>query len=275
MTHTRDLTTSMSREEKKRAQARRHHQGDAFDLDPDDATTVTDHHPSPLARSTDIRSLVPGTVLLKSFLTPAEQQRLVDDCRELGRGEGGFYRPQYTSGAKVKLRMMCLGRHWNVQTETYEPRRSNFDHARVPALPPAFLTLVQEALDVGLAVDASILGTCASLEPDICIANFYTHAGRNGLHQDKDESPELMKAGSPIVSFSVGCTADFAYAREYPRSREDQVPVVALESGDVLIFGGPSRMLVHALTRVYPGTAPTWLRMRKGRLNLTFRQYGF
>ena len=48
---------------------------------------------------------------------------------------------------------------------------------------------------------------------------------------------------------------------------------VLLESGDVLIFGGPSRTLVHALARVYPQTEPCWLHMRPGRLNFTFREY--
>lgn len=49
--------------------------------------------------------------------------------------------------------------------------------------------------------------------------------------------------------------------------------LVRLESGDVLVFGGPARGVVHALTRVYASAQPAWLRMRSGRLNLTFREF--
>ncbi len=43
------------------------------------------------------------------------------------------------------------------------------------------------------------------------------------------------------------------------------------------MFGGPSRMLFHAVSKIYPNTAPKELLaatgLRPGRLNLTFRQY--
>ena len=49
-----------------------------------------------------------------------------------------------------------------------------------------------------------------------------------------------------------------------------------LESGDVLLFGGPSRMIVHSVLRVIPKTMPLALRgcMRNGRLNVTYRDVG-
>jgi alkylated DNA repair dioxygenase AlkB len=52
--------------------------------------------------------------------------------------------------------------------------------------------------------------------------------------------------------------------------------VVKLESGDVIVFGGPARMVFHAVPKIYPGTAPEQLLkatgLRPGRINLTFRQ---
>lgn len=46
-----------------------------------------------------------------------------------------------------------------------------------------------------------------------------------------------------------------------------------LDSGDVFIFGGRSRMIVHSVLRVIPHTMPGYMRkhMREGRLNITFR----
>jgi alkylated DNA repair dioxygenase AlkB len=91
--------------------------------------------------------------------------------------------------------------------------------------------------------------------------------------QDKDESPESLRAGVPVVSFSIGDAADFAYG---PSRDEDRCRVVRLESGDVLVFGGAARMVYHAVRAVHAGTAPPELvlrtNLRPGRLNLTFRQ---
>ncbi|TMW62171.1 hypothetical protein Poli38472_009664 [Pythium oligandrum] len=216
--------------------------------------------------------LLPGMVLLKRFLSPSEQQRLVDESREMGLAEGGFYKPTYASGAKCRLHQMCLGRHWNVVTEQYEQVRSNFDNAPVQALPTSWKEIAGKCLKAARVVNEQVMGTCKSMEPDICVVNYYKKAGRNGMHIDKDESEEAMEMGSPVISFSIGCAADFAFCDHYPDGHEG-VPVVRLESGDVLVFGGPSRKVVHALTRVYANSEPKWLRMRAGRLNLTFREY--
>ncbi|OWZ23284.1 Alkylated DNA repair protein alkB [Phytophthora megakarya] len=217
-------------------------------------------------------TLLPGLVILKGFLTPQEQQELVDDSRRMGLQEGGFYKPTYASGAKCRLHQMCLGRHWNVKTEKYEDRRGNHDNVPVPALPESWQLLTQRSLDAAKQIDPQVMGTCSNMTPDICVVNFYKKAGRNGMHVDKDESDEAMRMGSPVISFSIGCAAEFAYIDHYPEPHET-VPIVRLESGDVLVFGGPARNVVHALTRVYNGTQPSWLRMRSGRLNLTFREF--
>ena len=75
--------------------------------------------------------------------------------------------------------------------------------------------------------------------------------------------------GSPVVSVSIGDACDFAY-KDDPGDTER---CVVLGSGDVLVFGGPSRLIMHAVPKIYPNTCPKGLVMpQKGRLNLTFRQ---
>lgn len=217
-------------------------------------------------------SLLPGMVLLKKFIHPFEQQQLVHDARELGLGTGGFYKPQYASGAKCRLHQMCVGRHWNVQTEQYEHIRTNHDNASVPPLPQNWTSLASKCLHAAIMADPQVLGTCSSMVPDVCVVNYYKKAGRNGMHIDKDESIEAMEMGSPVISISIGATASFAFSKHYP-APDERVPHISLESGDVLVFGGPSRRLVHALSRVFPHTEPEWLYMRPGRLNFTFREY--
>ncbi|CAN1219986.1 Alpha-ketoglutarate-dependent dioxygenase AlkB [Linum perenne] len=179
--------------------------------------------------------LRPGMVLLKHYLSLDSQVKIVNICRQLGVGSAGFYQPEYRSGEKMHLKMMCLGSSW-------DPNVAPND-----VLP--------------------------SMSPSICIANFYTKSGRLGLHQDKAESPESLRKGLPVVSFSIGDSAEFLYSER----RDDASEKVLLESGDVLIFGGRSRNIFHGVSSVKPKTAPKSLldqtHLREGRLNLTFREY--
>ncbi|KAG6616914.1 alpha-ketoglutarate-dependent dioxygenase abh1-like isoform X2 [Phytophthora cinnamomi] len=188
---------------------------------------------APPRGSTATGALLPGLVILKGFLSPQEQQELVDDSRRMGMGEGGFYKPTYASGAKCRLHQMCLGRHWNVKTEQYEDRRSNHDDALVPALPETWKRHAQRSLEAARKIDPQVMGTCTQMTPDICVVNFYKKAGRNGMHIDKDESDEAMSMGSPVISFSIGCAAEFAYIDHYPEPHE-AVPIVPVLAEDAV-----------------------------------------
>jgi alkylated DNA repair protein (DNA oxidative demethylase) len=90
-----------------------------------------------------------------------------------------------------------------------------------------------------------------------------------GLHQDKDESPASIAEGAPVVSLSLGDSARFLFGGT---RRRDPVETLWLESGDVFVFGGPSRLRYHGVTRILSGSAPPSLGIA-GRFNLTFRQY--
>ena len=158
----------------------------------------------------------------------------------------------------MHVRMLCLGRHWNAKTYQYESTRSDFDGLPPPPLPPELRTLAREiAAQAGMTID-----------PDLCILNYYDADGRMGLHQDKDEGPESIAAGIPVVSVSIGDTARFLFGG---LKRRDPVDAIALESGDAFVFGGPARLRYHGVSRITPGTAPPELEL-SGRFNLTFRQ---
>jgi len=159
----------------------------------------------------------------------------------------------------MRVRMLCLGRHWNARTYTYEPTRGDFDGAPVEPLPPDFAALAQR-----IAADAG-----HAFVPDLCIMNWYGADGRMGLHQDKDESRQSIEAGLPVVSVSIGDTARFLLGGV---RRRDPVQAILLESGDVFVFGGPARLRYHGVSRIVPGTAPPMLGV-DGRFNLTFRKY--
>lgn len=158
----------------------------------------------------------------------------------------------------MSVGMLCLGRHWNGLTYAYEDRRSDYDGLAAPPVPPSFTEIARVA-----AADAGF-----TMQPDLCIMNFYSGDAKLGVHQDKDERAETIAAGIPIVSVSLGDTARFVVGG---LSRRDPTQPLLLRSGDVLVMGGPSRLRYHGVTRILSGTAPEGT--GPGRFNLTFRQW--
>ena len=200
-----------------------------------------------------------GAVHLASHLVVDAQRALAAECRALLDGAVPGYVPIVRGGGKMHVRMLCLGRHWNGQTYRYESTRADFDGLPAPPLPKSFKDLANSiARAAGLTLDA-----------DLCILNYYDAEGRMGLHQDKDESAESLAAGLPVVSVSLGDTARFLFGG---LRRKDPVTAIPLHSGDAFVFGGPSRLCYHGVSRILPGTAPSPLGIT-GRFNLTFRQY--
>jgi alkylated DNA repair protein (DNA oxidative demethylase) len=202
--------------------------------------------------------LADGLMLFEGRLPVDEQRELWTLCRGLADGAVPMYTPTVRGGRKMSVGMLCLGRHWNSMTYSYEERRTDFDNLTVPPIPARLVDLaVSAARDAGFEV-----------QPDLAILNFYDAGAKMGVHQDKDESRESIAAGAPIVSLSLGDAARFVIGG---LSRRDETSPLILRSGDVLVMGGPSRLRFHGVTRILPGTAPEGT--GPGRFNVTFRQY--
>lgn len=122
-----------------------------------------------------------------------------------------------------------------------------------PAMPAAFAALAREA-----AAEAGYAG----FVPDACLINRYEPGARLSLHQDRDEADH----GHPIVSVSLGLPARFQFGG---LKRSDPVRRVALSHGDVVVWGGPSRLFHHGVLALKSGEHPlTGAR----RFNLTLRR---
>jgi DNA alkylation damage repair protein AlkB len=200
-----------------------------------------------------------SAIHLSGFLGLAEQADLVRTCFLLGRQDAGFYRPVLRNGATMQLRMLCLGKHWNAKRYTYQSRREDVDGKLVQPLPVELINLAGR-----IATAAGMM-----LSPDIALVNLYDGDGRLGLHQDKDERPETLAKGTPVVSISLGDDAEFLFGSQL---RRDAVQSILLKSGDAFVFGGGSRMCYHGVRRILSNTGPDELNF-KGRLNITFREY--
>lgn len=121
-----------------------------------------------------------------------------------------------------------------------------------PRMPPEFSRL---------ALDAATAGGFPEFEPDACLINRYAPGARLTAHRDADE----QNFAQPIVSVSIGLPASFAF---YGLKRGGKGRTVSLADGDVLVWGGPSRLVYHAVRPVKPGTHPL---TGEHRYNLTFR----
>jgi alkylated DNA repair protein (DNA oxidative demethylase) len=98
--------------------------------------------------------------------------------------------------------------------------------------------------------------------PDCCLVNLYGPKARMGMHRDADEKDFSW----PVVSISLGDPARF---RVGGRQRSDPSAAVELESGDVVVFGGPARLAYHGIDRIRFGGSR--LLPEGGRINLTLR----
>ena len=98
--------------------------------------------------------------------------------------------------------------------------------------------------------------------PDSCHINRYQAGTRLGIHQDRHE----FDLYQPIVSVSLGLECIFLLGGF---QRTDKTKRILLEHGDVIVWGGPSRMRFHGVQPLRPGSHPL---TGPYRYNLTFRK---
>ncbi|MNC90472.1 Alpha-ketoglutarate-dependent dioxygenase AlkB [compost metagenome] len=84
------------------------------------------------------------------------------------------------------------------------------------------------------------------------------------LHQDRNERDFRQ----PIVSVSLGLPAVFLFGGT---KRSDRAARIALEHGDVAVWGGPARLRFHGVMPLKEAQHPA---LGTCRFNLTFRKAG-
>ncbi|MFB6955570.1 alpha-ketoglutarate-dependent dioxygenase AlkB [Streptomyces sp. NPDC056309] len=208
----------------------------------------------------DRRQIAPGAVHLPDWLDPARQRALLAACREWARPPAGLRTVRTPGGGTMTARQVCLGRHW--YPYGYAGTAVDGDGAPVKPFPAWLDELARDAVTDALGPRAA-----GPAPYDIALINFYDAEAHMGLHRDSDE-----KSGAPVVSLSLGDTCVFRFGNTETRTRP--WTDVELHSGDLFVFGGPSRLAYHGVPCVHPGTAPAELGLT-GRLNITLRVSGF
>ena len=113
-----------------------------------------------------------------------------------------------------------------------------------------------------LAVNAAAAAGYTGFAPDACLMNLYEPGTRLSLHRDENE----RDLTAPIVSVSLGLPAVFLFGGH---QRGDRPQRISLESGDVVVWGGPLRLVYHGVAPLAEGEHPLTGRRR---INLTFRK---
>jgi alkylated DNA repair protein (DNA oxidative demethylase) len=213
-------------------------------------------------RCSPCRSRAPGAVHLADWLDADRQRELVAACRGWAVAPVPMRAARVPGGHLMSVRTVCLGWHWS----PYRYTRFAVDAggARVAELPAWLADLGRRA--VADAYQDESAG--AAYRPDAALINFYDDTARMGMHQDKDE-----RTDAPVVSLSLGDTCVFRFGNTDNRNK----PWTDLElaSGDLFVFGGPSRFAYHGVPRIRPGTGdPAATGLTRGRLNITLRTTG-
>jgi DNA oxidative demethylase len=194
----------------------------------------------------------PGLRLFKAALDRAGQEALLDDLGAILR-EAPLFRPTMPrSGKAFSVRMSnCGPLGWVSDSSGYRYQPHHPETGRPwPPMPERVLRFWRDYADHEAA-------------PDACLINFYDEAARMGPHQDRDEAD----FSAPILSVSLGDSCRFRYGGE---ERRDPSATIRLDSGDILVFDGPSRKMFHGVDRILPGTST--LLDPPGRINLTLRR---
>lgn len=197
--------------------------------------------------------LAPGAVVLRG-LARASAASLLSAIEGIV-ARSPFRHMTTPGGLRMSAAMTSVGAHgWVSDARGYRYAAADPEHGLPwPPMPPGFLAL---------ATDAAARAGFARFVPDSCLVNRYEPGARLTLHQDRDE----RDLDAPIVSVSLGLPAVFLFGGITRRERPGRV---RLWHGDVVVWGGPSRLRYHGVMPLeageHPATGPF-------RINLTLRK---
>lgn len=196
--------------------------------------------------------IVPGAWILREFATRHAESLLL--AIQLISDKSPFRCVVTPAGKSMSVEMTNCGAFgWVSDRRGY--RYEEIDPVTGtpwPAMPQSFVDFAESA--------ASEAGYPGFL-PDVCLINRYVPGSSMGLHQDRDERDFLQ----PIVSVSLGLSIRF---RMGGTRRGGKTASTMLHHGDVVVFGGSSRLAFHGVAVLRDGFHPL---TGNSRFNLTFR----
>lgn len=194
-----------------------------------------------------------GAVLLRGFAKPQETG-LLAALREI-IAQAPFRRMFTPGGHQMSVAMTnCGTAGWVTDRSGYRYDGIDPESGKPwPPMPAPFRELASRAAEEG---------GFPGYSPDACLINRYEPGAKMSLHQDKDE----RDFAAPIVSVSLGLPAIFMFGGI---KRSDKAVRYRLKHGDVVVWGGPSRLFFHGVAPLADGEHAV---LGRQRINLTFRR---
>jgi alkylated DNA repair protein (DNA oxidative demethylase) len=197
-------------------------------------------------------SIAPGVVLLRGY-AQADADALVAAVARIAAA-APFRQMVTPGGFTMSAALTNCGAGWISDRKGYRYSDINPQTGKAwPEIPALFSALARRAAAASGYPD---------FIPDACIINRYIPGARMSLHQDSQEKP----LDAPVVSVSLGLSATFLWGG---MARAGLPQRILLHHGDVIVWGGPSRLNFHGIAPLKPGSHP---RVGAQRFNLTFRK---
>ncbi len=205
------------------------------------------------AKPGETEPLADGAVLLRGFALAAEEALM--NAIDAVVADAPWRNMTTPGGQRMSAAMSNCGDFgWVSDRRGYRYEGVDPDSGRSwPMMPACFLDLAHRA-----AAGAGY----RDFVPDACLINRYEPGTRLTLHQDRDERD--FKA--PIVSVSLGLPATFLFGGD---ERAERPKRVKLFHGDVVVWGGVSRLAFHGIAPLKDGEHPV---LGRRRINLTLRK---
>jgi alkylated DNA repair protein (DNA oxidative demethylase) len=168
-----------------------------------------------------------------------------------------FRQMQTPGGRTISVALTACGEYGWV-SDQYGYRYSKTDpltNTPWPAAPSIFYEFARKVADKAGFPD---------FVPDACLINRYLPGTKMSLHQDKNEKD----FSAPIVSVSLGVPAMFLFGG---MERSDKTVKIPLIHGDVVVWGGDSRLKFHGVNTLKDDYHPL---TGNRRINITFRKAG-
>ena len=188
--------------------------------------------------------IAPGVIVIKNLFSTEEQVELITLIRRFGgltAPDGGW------NFFGHRGRNFC-------RLDRYPPSDADYLRRSVAKI----RTLVESA-------DASLI-----YPPSTHLLTLW-YPDHKGMGWHRDDNDQLRGGnngddGAPVYSLTIGNSCIF----EYELEGSDAIRAVQLDSGDVIVFGGPQRLMRHRVRRVIPHSFSA-LPGFDARINLTFR----
>lgn len=190
-----------------------------------------------------------GFRIRKARIDAEGQAAMVADIRAVAEA-APFFAPLTPWGKPMSVRMTSAGKYgWFTDRKGYRYVDRHPSGTPWPPIPDSVLAIWRDMVS-------------ADRDPDCCLVNWYGAKARMGLHRDADEADYSW----PVLSISLGDPGLFRMGGEV---RSDPTASILLESGDVVVMGGPARRAYHGIDRIRFGGST--LLPQGGRINLTLR----